>query len=104
MLRSPAAAEPGDGAFSRIGRIFGSVYAIWEDEDDDAAQLAWLRTTIDWVAPICLGSYVGEADLERGPRATPTHSPTAQVHLRRLADRFDPAGLFATARALRAAA
>jgi FAD/FMN-containing dehydrogenase len=104
MLRSPAAEEPGDGAFSRIGRIFGSVYAIWEDEDDDAAQLAWLRTTIDAVAPICLGSYVGEADLERGARATPTHSQPAQAHLRRLADRFDPAGLFMTARALRAAA
>ncbi|MCO8146769.1 FAD-binding oxidoreductase [Rhodovulum tesquicola] len=96
MLRSPRALPPGDGAFSRIGRIFGSVYAIWEDADEDAAQLRWLRATMAGTAPLCLGAYVGEADLENGPRRLPTHDPAADARLRDLAARFDPAGLFTT--------
>ena len=104
MLRSPRALPPGDGAFSRIGRIFGAVYAIWEDPGEDGAQLRWLRATTTAAAPLCLGAYVGEADLERGPRDLPTHAPGVEERLRALAARFDPGGLFTATAADRAAA
>ncbi|WP_372841120.1 FAD-binding oxidoreductase [Phaeovulum sp.] len=104
MLRSPQAVAPGIGAFSRIGRIFGSVYAIWEDAGEDSAQLAWLRATIAAAAPICLGAYVGEADLELGSGGLSTHTPAAAARLRDLATRFDPAGILAPTARNRAAA
>lgn len=103
MLRAPGALPPGDGAFSRIGRIFGSVYAIWEDAGEDGAQMDWLRATMAAAAPLGLGAYVGEADLDRGP-GLPTHAPAAEARLRDLAARFDPSGLFTATAALRAAA
>lgn len=88
---------PSDAAFSRHGRIFGVVYGIWQDEDEDAANAGWLRATIDSVAPLCTGAYVGEADLERPDRALPTHSAEAQSRLARLRARYDAGGLFTTA-------
>ncbi len=97
VLRSPKALPPGDGAFSRIGRIFGAVYAIWEDPAEDGAQIDWLRATMAATAPICLGAYVGEADLDNAQSGLSTHAPAAVARLRDLAARYDPAGLFVTA-------
>lgn len=94
VLRSNAVATPTDAAFSCHGRVFGALYAIWEDEDADAANIGWLRATIDGVAPLCTGAYVGEADLDRPCRALRTLSPDAQTRLQDLRDLHDPHGLF----------
>lgn len=94
MLRSPVAKRPEDAAFSRIGRIFGAVYGIWQDPAADGQVTAWLRNSIDAIAPLCLGSYVGESDLDRGPRRLAIHSPAAAARIEDLSARFDPEGLF----------
>ena len=66
---------PEDAAFSCHGRVFGALYAIWEDEDGDAANIGWLRAAIDGVAPLCTGAYVGEADLDRPRSGAPDADP-----------------------------
>ena len=92
-LRANAVPTPDGAAFSRHGRIFGAVYGIWDDRADDARQIAWLRRTMDGAAPLCLGSYAGEADLDRVGGLT-TQSAEAADRLADLALRHDPAGLF----------
>jgi FAD/FMN-containing dehydrogenase len=94
VLRPNAEATPTDAAFSCHGRIFGALYAIWEDASDDDANIRWLRASIDGVAPICTGAYVGEADLERRDRALPTLSSEARARLASLHATHDPTGLF----------
>lgn len=104
MLRSPLAKAPGEAAFSRIGRIFGAIYGIWQDPAGDAPMLHWLRASVDAIAPMCLGSYAGEADLERGGRRLMTHSRAAAIRLTELAAQHDPAGIFVRPQALARAA
>lgn len=94
VLRSNAVATPKDAAFSCHGRVFGALYAIWADEGQDAANISWLRATIDGVAPLCTGAYVGEADLNRPDRALRTLSPEARTRLQELRSLHDPRGLF----------
>lgn len=94
VLRPNAVATPTDAAFSCHGRLFGALYAIWEDEDADAANIGWLRATIDGVAPLCTGAYVGEADLERPDRVLRTLSPEARSRLQHLRGLHDPHGRF----------
>lgn len=94
VLRTNAVATPTDAAFSCHGRIFGALYAIWEDAGEDRANMNWLRASVDRLTPVCTGAYVGEADLERPDRALPTLSPAAQSRLAALRAKHDPAGLF----------
>jgi len=94
VLRPNAVATPTDAAFSCHGRVFGALYGIWQGEEHDAANIGWLRATIDGVAPLCTGAYVGEADLDRPDRALRTLSPEAQTRLRDLRAFHDPHGLF----------
>ncbi|NKX44636.1 FAD-binding oxidoreductase [Roseicyclus persicicus] len=98
-LRPRAAPLPEGAALSRDGRIFGVVYGIWTEAEDDDRNAAWLHGLIDGLAPHCTGSYAGLADLDRpGPRL-PTHAPDAALRLAALRARFDPAGLFGGGRA-----
>lgn len=103
-LRPNAKPTPKDAAFSRFGRIIGIIYGVWEDEDGDAANLAWLRAGMDGCRSIATGSYVGEADLDRPGGPLPTHSPDALARLAELAARHDPTGLFTGHTASRLAA
>ncbi|MFP1630985.1 FAD-binding oxidoreductase [Zhengella sp. ZM62] len=93
-LRSPQSQAPGDAAFSRIGRVFASIYTIWDREDADAANMAWLRQTMGAVEPAATGTYVGESDLEREGRPVSIHSPAAAARLAALRLRHDPEGRF----------
>ena len=94
VLRPNAVETPGDAAFSCDGRIFGALYAIWEDAGADRANIGWLRAAIDRLTPMCTGAYVGEADLERQDRTLPTLSPAVQARLAGLCAAHDPEGLF----------
>ena len=94
VLRSNAVETPATAAFSRHGSVFGAIYAIWEDEEDDAANIGWLRTAIDRLAPICTGAYVGEADLDRPDRTLSTLSADAKARLDHLRHVHDPRGTF----------
>ncbi len=104
VLRPNAVETPAVAAFSRDGRIFGALYAIWQDANEDASNLGWLRASIDGIAPICTGAYVGEADLERPDRALPTLSAAVRARLAGLRATYDPSGLFSRRGRLQAVA
>ncbi len=97
VLRPPQATAPGDAAFSRIGRIFGAVYAVWSDEAADAAQVEWLRGTMGSAAPLRTGVYIGEADIDLAERQAAAHSPDVAARLAALRATWDPKGLFGAA-------
>lgn len=93
-LRSNARPSPDTAAFSREGRVFSTIYGIWEDEAQDDANLAWLRLSIDRCQPFATGTYVGESDLDRPGQSLPRLSPDALARLAQLTLRHDPSGLF----------
>lgn len=104
-LHANAVETPKTAAFSLTGRLFSTLYGVWESAEDDAENLAWLRNSILRCGEFASGSYVGEADLEHPTLARPTLERAAELRLRTLSARYDPAGLFAaSARARRVVA
>ena len=86
-----------DMAFSMVGRIFVSCYAVWEDEAYDAANMHWVPSVLREVEPLAIGHYVGEADLLAAPsRARHSYARPNWELLHALRRRFDPDGLFQT--------
>ena len=94
VLRSPMAAMPSGSAFSMIGRTYAVTYGVWRDQEDHAANLAWLRRTMDAVHPFGCGTYAGQADLDRSGGGPVTHSAPVAARLARLRDFHDPVGVF----------
>ncbi|MBF9034779.1 FAD-binding protein [Rhodobacterales bacterium HKCCE2091] len=94
VLRSNAGPVPPISAFSQVGRVFGAVYAVWEDEEEDAANLSWLRRLSANAAGYVTGAYVGEADLENPGARPATLSPEVTARLAELRARHDPEGRF----------
>jgi FAD/FMN-containing dehydrogenase len=94
--RSFGPRELPDAAFSMLGRVFGAAYAIWTEPSEDESQRAWLRAAADALAPVTIGHYVGEADLERPERMTGCFATAAWTRLQALRQQHDPAGLFSS--------
>jgi FAD/FMN-containing dehydrogenase len=94
VVTPPNMPVPSDAAFSMIGPVFASVYSIWDNARDDAANVGWLRQTSATVLPATIGHYVGEADLERPERLRGAYAPEAWTRLKRLQKRYDPKGIF----------
>lgn len=95
VVMPPDAPAAPYAALSVSGRAFGAAYAIWTEPSEDARQRAWLRDTADAVAPVTLGHYVGEADLDRPGRMAGCFSPAAWDRIGALRQWHDPVGLFA---------
>ena len=77
------------------GKLYVSVYAVWDDGSAAARNLAWLRETMRGLESLAAGSYVGEADLVARPSsAAQSFSPAAWQRLNDLRDRYDPEHLF----------
>ena len=93
-VRSPLSLPPGDAAFSRIGSVFSSIYTIWEGEENDGANLTWLRGTMMEIEPLATGTYVGESDLERAGRPVTIHAPEVVHKLASLKAKHDPRRIF----------
>lgn len=91
---TPGAPELPDAAFSMFAPVFGCSYAIWEDPAADAVNLRWLRDTGEKIAPLTVGHYLGEADLDVPTRTQRSFSPAAWDRLRELQVTYDPAGTF----------
>ena len=103
-LAPNAVALPQNAAFSCTGRIFGAVYALWQEATDDDANAAWLHGLMADLSPLATGAYVGLCDLDRPGGCLPTHSAPAAQRLADLRRRFDPVGTFSTAPAAAALA
>lgn len=93
-LRSPLSLAPGDAAFSRIGRVFSSIYTVWDGEQNDKANMDWLRQTMMEIEPLATGTYVGESDLEREGRSVGIHSPEVALKLSTLRAKYDSRRIF----------
>jgi FAD/FMN-containing dehydrogenase len=89
-----------DGAFSMTGAAFGCAYAIWDDVASDSPNMDWLRQTSDRIAPLSIGAYVGEADLDRPARLQQCYSPTAWAALKALQSVYDPHRMFGAHRSI----
>jgi FAD/FMN-containing dehydrogenase len=95
MPPSPPGAPPlPDAALSMAGPVYGLCYAVWQDPSGDEANLRWLRETGEALAPLAMGHYVGEADLENPARLRRCFSPAAWDRLSALRAEYDPAGVF----------
>jgi FAD/FMN-containing dehydrogenase len=83
-----------DAALSMIGSVCGIMHGTWESPEEDAANLAWLRSGMDALDPVTKGRYVGHADLARPDRMDVCHSAIARQRINDLAATYDPQGVF----------
>lgn len=87
---------PRPSAFAAAGRLYGTVYAVWEDAADGAANREWVADTMTSLWPLTSGRYVGEADLCAGPDAAEScFTPSAWRRLALVRELYDPEHLFA---------
>jgi FAD/FMN-containing dehydrogenase len=84
-------AEHPDVAATELGRYSVNVYATWSDAADDAANEAWLASTMTELDPITTGFYVGESDLSVAPdRPRRSYTPADWERLRAIRAEHDP--------------
>ena len=83
-----------DAALSVIGPVCGIMHGTWASADQDAENLAWLRSGMDALDPVTTGRYVGHADLARPGRMEACHSAGARERIADLAATYDPKGVF----------
>jgi FAD/FMN-containing dehydrogenase len=88
----PAAREM---AYSLAAPLYIACYSIWENAADDAANMRWQRETLQSLAPITRGHYMGETDLLASPtRAADSLAPGVWGRLQAIRQRYDPQGVF----------
>ena len=84
-----------DVAFSMTAKTLLLCYAIWERPDNDAANAAWHRETIEALDPFAKGHYVGESDIVAMPgRAELSFARANWQRLQSLRRKYDPDDLF----------
>ncbi|MET7761513.1 FAD-binding protein [Streptomyces sp. NPDC005393] len=95
---APASRNPAhvrNMVFSVLGENYVIPYAVWDDPDQDGANLRWLRRTMDTLEPLGTGHYIAEADLTAGlSRAERSFTPADWERLEALRARYDPEGVF----------
>jgi len=84
-----------DACFSALGDCFIGVYSIWDHEEDDAENYAWLRQASPLIQPFGGGFYINEIDGESGPdRYRRAFTPENWNRLQALRKQYDPKGVF----------
>ncbi len=84
-----------DACFSRIGDHFIGTYLLWDDEQDDDINYAWLDETNRILAPFSEGHYVNETAGDRFPqRYQDCYSPQNWRRLQQVRHKYDPQKLF----------
>ena len=82
-------------AYSMAGPLYVGCYSVWDAADDDEANLRWHRETLQALAPITRGHYMGETDLLASPtRAADSLGPGVWERLQAVRRRYDPQGVF----------
>ena len=84
-----------DAAFSMLAPVFVAGYAVWEKEEDDAANLSWIGNLMRDLTPHAIGHYLGESDIMADPtRAVNSFARSNWERLRALRKKYDPEGVF----------
>jgi FAD/FMN-containing dehydrogenase len=96
FLPPPAGALAVDAAFSPSpARAALLTYAVWEDEADDAPNVAWSHALVADVEPLASSFYVGETDLLASPdRVRQSFSESNWLRINELRVALDPEGRF----------
>jgi FAD/FMN-containing dehydrogenase len=88
----PAAREY---AYSLAAPLYLASYSIWEQAADDAANRRWQHETLQSLAPVTRGYYMGETDLLASPtRAAASLAPGVWERLQAIRHQYDPEGVF----------
>jgi FAD/FMN-containing dehydrogenase len=91
----PRAAKMDNSAYSMRRSTYLSPYAFWLKEEDDEINLQWMKKTQEILAPLSIGHYVNEADLEISPeRSERSFSQESWQGIKEVQTRYDPMGLF----------
>jgi len=86
-----------DGAYSMRRLTYLSPYSFWLDEKDDEENIAWMQKTQEILAPLAVGHYVNEADLEASPeRSERSYSEENWKRINNIRAKYDPRGTFHT--------
>lgn len=84
-----------DSSFSWVADSFIGSYAIWDDENDDERNFAWLRQTPALMDPFAVGHYINEIDGLGWPqRYRQCFSEANWARLQELRKKYDPQGVF----------
>jgi FAD/FMN-containing dehydrogenase len=82
-------------AYSLAAPLYIGCFSTWERAADDEANLRWQRETIQSLAPITRGHYMGETDLLASPtRAAESLAPGVWDRLQAIRRQYDPQGVF----------
>lgn len=86
-----------DASFSSIANHYIANYLVWDEEKDDEANHAWLKTANEILRPHSEGHYVNEVAGDRYPqRFTDSFSKPNWQRLQSLRKQYDPEGVFHT--------
>ncbi|MFC3573380.1 FAD-binding oxidoreductase [Streptomyces yaanensis] len=92
---TPAAPPSQDMAFSVLGESYVVPYAVWDDPQQDAANIDWLRQAMHAVESLGTGHYIAETDLTAASsRARRSFTPDDWQRLGTLKARYDPDDVF----------
>ena len=93
----PKPASLPDAAYSMRRRTFLSPYSFWMDEQEDEQNIAWMKRTQEILAPLSVGHFVSEADLEASPdRSERSYSKASWQKIKAVKNKYDPNGVFHT--------
>jgi FAD/FMN-containing dehydrogenase len=84
-----------DVALSMDATSYGGSWAIWEKEEDDAANRKWQDEVIAIMKPFTSQHYIGETDIVQEPsRVQESYSPDKWKRLEAVRAKYDPQGVF----------
>jgi FAD/FMN-containing dehydrogenase len=82
-------------ALSMDGTSYGGSWAIWENEEDDAANRQWQDEVIAIMKPFTTQHYIGETDIVQDPaRVRESYAAGKWKRLEDVRSRYDPQGVF----------
>lgn len=86
-----------DAAYSMRRLTFLSPYSFWFNEKDDKENIEWMKTTQDILAPLSVGHYINEADLEANiSRSERSFSAENWEKIQTIREKYDPDGVIHT--------
>ncbi len=82
-------------ALSMDATSYGGSWAIWDKEEDDAANRKWQDEVITIMKPFTIQHYIGETDIVQDPsRVQESYSADKWKRLEEVRARYDPQGVF----------
>ena len=88
--------EKVDSCFSWAVDCYLGCYAIWDKEENDAANYEWLKNSLPLMDPFAVGHYVNEVEPRHRNAYRKCFSGENWQRLNKLREKYDPDGVFHT--------